>query len=121
MDMRKIAQPFGAAALMLLLALGPAWADGFLSDYEDLPLAPGLKEMAGAGMSFDTPAGRIVESYAKGVVPAADVLKFYAATLPQLGWSRQSDTTYRRDDEVLKLETEADGRAVVVHFSISPE
>lgn len=109
-------------ALVLALGLcGQARADGFLSDYEDLPLAPGLDEVADSGLTFDSPAGRIVESYAKGPVKEAEILKFYAATLPQLGWSRESDTVYRRESEVLRLNAELQGRALMVHFTISPE
>ncbi|HTH18008.1 MAG TPA: hypothetical protein VL974_15220 [Magnetospirillum sp.] len=109
-------------ALALACGLGhAAHAEGFLGVYEDLPLAPGLAEVQGTGLAFDSPAGRIVEGYAKGSVKAAEVLKFYAATLPQLGWTHESDTVYRREAEVLKLGTEADGHALVVHFTISPE
>ncbi len=107
--------------LLAALAAAPALADGFLSNPEDLPLAPGLTEVAGSGLSFDSPAGRIIEAYADGKVAAADVLKFYATTLPQLGWSRDGDTRYRRDSEELRIEPTTDGAAVVVHFTISPE
>jgi len=112
--------------LFIALTLGLGWgldarAEGFLGVYEDLPLAPGLTEVEGSGLSFDSPGGRIIEGYAKGAVKAAEILKFYAATLPQLGWTRESDTQYRREAEVLQLSTEADGRALVVHFTISPE
>lgn len=111
----------GVFALFLLAAPVGVKAQGFLSVYEDLPLAPGLAEVAGSGLSFDSPGGRIVEAYAKGAAAKADVLKFYAATLPQLGWTAESDTLYRRDAEVLKLEARPEGKALVVHFTISPE
>jgi len=100
---------------------GPAWAGGFLGTYEDLPLAPGLTEIDGAGVSFDSPNGRIVEAYARGTVPAAEILRFYAATLPQLGWTRESDTVYRREAEVLRLAPAADRGGVTIHFAVSPE
>lgn len=118
--MRKTTLSACTLALVLGLA-GPAAAEGFLAVYEDLPLAPGLAEVQGSGLAFDSPAGRIVEGYAKGMVKAGDILKFYATTLPQLGWTRESDTVYRREAELLKLGTEAEGRALVVHFTISPE
>lgn len=111
----------GGLALLAAAALQPALAQGFLNAYEDLPLAPGLAEVPGSGIAFDSPGGRIVEAYAKGPATAADVLKFYATTLPQLGWTRESDTRYRRDAELLTLESGADGRLLVVHFTISPE
>jgi hypothetical protein len=110
-----------ALALALLLPAASAWAEEFLSVYEDLPLAPGLTEASDAGVSFDTPAGRIVEAYARGKVKAAEVLKFYAATLPQLGWTRESDRAYRREAEVLRLETTQERGGLTLHFTISPE
>ena len=108
-------------ALLVLLASVPALAGGFLSNYEDLPLAPGLGEVPGSGLTFESPSGRIVEAYAAGKVAAAAVLDFYAATLPQLGWTRESDTSYRRDAQVLRLDSKVDGADVVVHFTISPQ
>src|SRR3546814_7081615 len=54
---------------------------------EDLPLMPGLAEIADAATVFDAPQGRIVESYAAGTVAAAEIRSFYAQTLPQLGWT----------------------------------
>jgi hypothetical protein len=117
----RIIRPFLCAAVLALGLAAQAHAEGFLTDYEDLPLAPGLDEVAGSGLTFDSPGGRIIESYAKGNVREADVLRFYAATLPQLGWTRESDSVYRRDSEVLRLDAEAQGRALMVHFTISPE
>ncbi|CAA7611828.1 hypothetical protein [Magnetospirillum sp. UT-4] len=119
--MRRCRIILGALALLPVLVFGPARAQGFLAALEDLPLAPGLAEIEGVGVAFDTPQGRIVEAYAKGPVQAAEVLSFYGATLPQLGWSRVSDAEYRRDTEILRLEARPDGRLLVVHYSISPE
>jgi hypothetical protein len=110
-----------AFALALLLGPGPARAEAFLSAYEDLPLPPGLAEAMGSGVSFDSPSGRIVEAYAHGAAKAAEIVKFYAATLPQLGWTRESDRLYRRETEVLRLETTHDRSGTTVRFTISPE
>jgi hypothetical protein len=108
------------AAVCVLSAM-PALAEGFLSVGEDLPLAPGLAEVAGAGLTFDSPAGRIVEAYARGNADAAQVLRFYAGTLPQLGWTRETDTRFRREAEVLRLDAAPEGGALLVHFTLSPE
>ncbi|CAA7619567.1 conserved exported hypothetical protein [Magnetospirillum sp. LM-5] len=115
--------PAIVVALGLAFAATGAGAQGaaFLSAYEDLPLAPGLTEVAGAGLSFDTPQGRIVEAMARSGAKAADILSFYAETLPQLGWSKAGDARYRRDAEVLTIEARPDGRQTLVHFTISPE
>lgn len=111
----------GALVLILALSFGTARAQGFLSAYEDLPLPPGMTEVTESGLSVDMPGGRIVEAFARGPLRAATIFAFYAATLPQLGWSRDSDRQYRREAEVLTLETQSDGRNVVVHFTIAPE
>ncbi|RAU23891.1 hypothetical protein CU669_02105 [Paramagnetospirillum kuznetsovii] len=110
-----------AVTALLILLAAPALAEGFLSAYEDLPLAPGLAEAVGSGVAFDSPGGRIVETYARGSVKSADVLRFYAATLPQLGWTRESDTVYRREAEVLRLDPTTQGRVLTIRFAISPE
>ena len=119
--MVRIRYVTAAFALMLLAAAPPARAEGFLGAYEDLPLAPGLTEVAGSGVAFDSPGGRIVEAFAAGSVKASDVLKFYAATLPQLGWRRESDTLYRREAEVLRLDPTPQGKGVTIRFAVSPE
>jgi hypothetical protein len=106
---------FGAAGSV------QAGESGFLSAYEDLPLPTGIVETPGSGLSFDTPAGRIVEAYAGGPGKAAEVRGFYAETLPQLGWVKTGADTYRRDDERLAIDARQQGRQVVVHFTISPE
>lgn len=115
--MRKLTLLVGAVALFA----GPASAQGFLGGYEDLPLAPGLSEIADSGLSFDSAGGRIVEAYAQGKAKSAEVLRFYSATLPQLGWVRETDTQYRREAETLTLTPRAEGGALVVQFKISPE
>ncbi len=91
--------------VLTLLAPGTAFAQAaaFLSVLEDLPLMPGLVEVADAGMVFDGPTGRIVEAFAAGNVPPAAVSAFYAETLPQLGWRATAPGQYRRDEEILKL------------------
>lgn len=107
--------------MIAMILAAPVRAEGFLSVYEDLPLAPGLAEVSGSAMVFDSPSGRLAEAYAHGKAKAADILKFYATTLPQLGWTRESDTLYRREAEALRLEAVSDQRGTTVHFAISPE
>ena len=123
-----------ALAVALVVVAGPWWAPaaageggGFLSGIEDLPLMPNLSENADGGMVFDTPAGRIVEAFASGAVTRAEVLAFYAATLPQLGWTAEDPARYSREGEILRLEfTENDpppktGAALTVRFALSPD
>ncbi|MDH5749772.1 MAG: hypothetical protein OEY85_10740, partial [Rhodospirillales bacterium] len=56
----------GQAAAAELAAEAPAVP--FVSGMEDLPLMPGLEEVAASSIVFDTPQGRIVETFATGNV-----------------------------------------------------
>ena len=93
----------------------------FVDGFEALPLMPGMHNVTGSSVVFDTPTGRIVESAIAGITTAAEVRAFYARSLPQLGWERFVETEYRREDEVLKLEIASDADYVVVHFFLSPK
>ena len=53
---------------LILLSVFTGRAEQFLAGFEDLPLMPGIKPVANAGVAFDSPGGRIVESYATGAV-----------------------------------------------------
>ncbi len=116
------------AALASLLALAGAGllvpsaraAGAFVAGLEDLPLMPGLATVAGAGLDFDTPEGRVVEAYAKGKASLAEVLDFYAATLPQLGWDAAGQGRYRREGEMLRLELYQGEGELTVRFYLSP-
>jgi hypothetical protein len=94
---------------------------GFVAGVEDLPLMPGLHEVEEAGTKFDSATGRIVEAYAVGQVEEADILAFYAESLPQLGWTMVDQTLFHRSGESLKIETSRENSEVTVHFSLSPQ
>ncbi len=96
----------------------------YLSVMEDLPLAPGLKEVPGSALVFDSAQGRIVEGYAAGEVKRATIDAFYAATLAQLGWTEIAPGHFRRESEELTIEFTApasdSGLGVTVRFALSP-
>ena len=106
--------------LVLVVLSARAEGPAFLSEFEDLPLMPGLAEDADRGMVFDSPSGRIVESVASGEVTADAVTAFYAATLPELGWEPVGDGSFRRETEVLRLEISVEGARVSVKFALTP-
>jgi hypothetical protein len=97
----------------------------FVAGFDDLPLMPGLAQVADAGFVFDTPSGRIVESFAEGRVSVDAIRGFYARTLPQLGWHQTGRDRFEREDEVLDVEVTperpAQGELVSVHFYLAPK
>jgi hypothetical protein len=122
------ARPRLRIAVIVLLAglfAGPfaaaATAAQFFSGIEDLPLMPGLTELAGETVIFDKPQGRIVTVAAEGALARAAVLEFYRRTLPQLGWRKRGAATYLRAGEMLRLVVTRRGRDVTVRFTVAPQ
>ena len=122
-----VAVLFMAAAIFVTLpivAQEGAAQEGkeFIAGIEDLPVMPGLAEIADAGLIFDKPSGRIVEAYAQGEVGKQAVLDFYQETLPQLGWLSQVGNRYAREGEELTLQVRAsETGGVVVMFRLAPK
>jgi hypothetical protein len=113
-----------AAALLLLLVAAPLEAadpaPGFVAGTEDIPLMKGLANIADSLVVFDKPEGRIVESEAAGKVTRAAVEKFYATTLPQLGWTPDGAHAWRRESERLRLDLKGRDGDLHVSFTLSP-
>ena len=108
-------------AVAVCLALpGRAAADAFVSAIDDLPLMAGLSEAPERTLTFESPAGRIVEAHATGRLSRRSVIDFYAATLPQLGWRQVAETFFRREGETLLIEVTAVGGGLDVQFSLKP-
>jgi len=110
----------GFAIVLLLLMPLAARAAGFVAGTEDVPLMPGLAPMAGSALTFDKPEGRIVEAQASGKVTRAAVQQFYAAALPQLGWTPAGAETWRREHETLRLDYKGRDGELTVGFTLSP-
>ena len=110
-------------ALALMFVAVPCGAESpeFVAGTVDLPLMPGLEGAADGPVVFDSPAGRIVESWAVGKATTAAVDAFYADSLPQLGWRQTGPATYRRESEVLTIETESVPEGVTIRFQIAPD
>ena len=116
----------GAVIASWLAAVADGRADdGFLVVADDLPLMAGLVENLEAGVLYDKPSGRIVEANASGALSAYDVVRFYASTMPELGWRRQrtvatNDLKFERDGERLTIEVRELAGELTVRFSLAP-
>jgi hypothetical protein len=111
-----------AISAFLLVGLTPVGAQSvYLADMDDLPLAPGLVEDPNARVSFDKPAGRIIEAAAAGDTTRQAVRAFYTRTLPELGWVARDAARWERNRESLTIQIEPGGPPVVVRFSIAPK
>ena len=91
----------------ILLALGVLLAIGVRAEFvadTDIPLMEGLQLIEGESFSFDVPAGQIVGFSAVTAKSVAEVKEFYQTALMELGWQKQSDTVYRRDQDELTLQ-----------------
>jgi len=107
--------------LLAILALAsPAAAQQFFNLLDDVPVMPGLTPVSDAGIEFDTPSGRIVESYAIGKTDRKSVLKFYRATLPQLGWRPGAGNAFLRESESLRIDFFGPDGEITVRFTVAP-
>ncbi|WP_114395453.1 hypothetical protein [Oleisolibacter albus] len=107
---------------------GAAWAASpaaapatFVPGTEDVPLAPGLTADGEQAVVFDQPSGRIVQATASGSVDAAGIQRFYAETLPQLGWTNAGPSLWTRESERLDISIERQGKRIQVRFSLTPQ
>ncbi len=91
----------------------------FFSVIDDLPVMAGISE-DGEGVEFATAGGRIAQTSALGLVRRADVLAFYAETLPQLGWTQSDRAAFVREGEMLSIEFEQDPAGLRVRFALAP-
>lgn len=94
--------------------------DSYFDQMTDLPLMPGLREVPGAGVTFDKPGGRIVEAFAHGAVARAAVRRFYRETLPQLGWDRERRDAFVREGERLSLDYLGRDGDLTVRYTLAP-
>jgi hypothetical protein len=116
------------ALVVLCAALGAAGpssaaagnAPSFVAGTEDIPLMPGLQSDAKTLVVFDKPQGRIVEVEARGKVTRAAVEKFYATSLPELGWTANGKHAWQREGEGLRLDIKGRDGALRVGFSLTP-
>ena len=115
--MRRLAILFSLLAVLS----APANAQDFVPGFEDLPLMRGLSPIAGSGHVFDSPAGRLVESHARGAVTRADVITFYRESLAALGWSETGPGQFRRENEILRIEAAGRDGNLQVLFRLAPD
>lgn len=113
--------------MLFLVFSSPAGAEEprFFSELSDIPLMPGLFELADDTVVFDKPEGRIVESSAASETENINQIKaFYDSALPQLGWVRVSgpegEPSYIRQDEALRLRLETKQGVNIVKLMVSP-
>ena len=107
--------------LVCSLASPLALAQRFVPGTNDLPLMQDLAAVAGSGLVFDKPEGRIVEATARGKVTKTAVRGFYDETLPRLGWvPAASGDTWTRETETLHLDFAGRDGDLWVTFSLVP-
>jgi|APSaa5957512493_1039668.scaffolds.fasta_scaffold246445_1 hypothetical protein len=127
--MRPLTQLIAFTVALALAApmasLAAANADSFLPGIADVPLFTGLAADSETGVDFDTPAGRIVETVATGLVSSQvtreSVTNFYQSTLPQLGWVRTGTLAFEREGERLTLSLNQSAGVLAVRFKLTPK
>lgn len=121
--------------MLLALAVAPARSEAqsllqtpaqtaetrFFSVLEDIPLMPGLVELAEEAMVFDKPEGRVVEAAAITEEKNTNKIKgFYQTILPQLGWVSAGDGIFRRGDETLEIDVSSQEALSLLKVRVFP-
>jgi hypothetical protein len=107
---------------LFLLATAAFAETVFLRDMEDLPLAPSFTEIGPRAVAFATPEGRLGVAVATGEGEEAAIIGFYAASLPQLGWSageKPNSFVRGRDRLTLSFARASDGALEVTYTLLS--
>ena len=120
---RALLGSFAFAALLIAWEprAAPAQEAAFVAGTEDVPLMPGLADLADRLVVFDAPGGRIVEAFATGAVGRAELRRFYDEALAALGWHAVRPFVWTRASETLTIDVpEETGGKAVVRFSIHP-
>lgn len=106
----------GAALMFLCVGFGGSAVQAaepeFIAGLNDVPVMPGLAPL-GETLVFDKPTGRIAEAVFTSRSNADAVAKFYAETLPQLGWRAAGRNRFVRDHEELALHLTGNGASTL--------
>ena len=111
--------------VIFMMVSSGAFAAGFLSAFDDVPLMDGLS--TNSPLVFDTESMRFVEQFVaakKGAsMDKAGFQKFYRDSLPALGWRLVKNEgnlfVFRREGEALSIEIKSEN-PFVARFSLSP-
>ncbi|MDR2685503.1 MAG: hypothetical protein LBB23_01870 [Rickettsiales bacterium] len=105
--MKQILIGFGF--LILVGVASVARANGFLPNFEDVPMQDGLEAADHEGFLFSVPEGRIVETFVvSNSVSRRQFQRFYRDALRGLGWKEVKDESklqeFSRGKDVLRIE-----------------
>lgn len=96
-------------------------APAFFEALYDVPVMPGLEELKDQAMLFDKPDGRIASVTAVSETKSqGDVSRFYAETMPALGWKNINKNQYVRKKDLLTIELSTKSPYTVAKFTLSP-
>ena len=94
----------------MILSAFPAMAEDvfFAPNMPDVPVTEQMMMVEDSDFSFTSDNGLMSEVIYQTPQSVSDVQKFYAETLPSLGWDKTSAGVYRRLGDVLAIRIEKD-------------
>ena len=105
--------------LALFFCTSLAWGQNFIPGTEDIPLMENLAMDENETISFDTPAGQIMQVQAKTNLSPKAVQTFYENTLPAIGWQKNGPNSYHRGQDKMTLSTKTTGTTTIVKFQMT--
>lgn len=111
-------------SISLLMAscsgVGAEQMSNFVPSMPDVPLPEGFEVDTTTGSFFDSPEGRIAEIYAAGLDSPKKIGTFYEKIMPQFGWKKTAELTYRKEGETIKIEPEKGQFLTIVKYELGP-
>lgn len=105
-------------------------AELFFESLYDVPIMRGLEELPELALSFDKPDGRISQAGAIAApnLQEKDILAFYDQALSQMGWQKETKSSYYREFDKLTIDfktlspknQEKQDSLLLVKFSLEP-
>lgn len=105
--------------LCLFLSLSVMAQTDFIPGTDDLPMMDKMVVDENETISFDTPAGQILNVTAKTPLSGSKVLSFYDASLAALGWQKKSTGHYKRDKDEIIIQTQPKSNGTTVRFQVT--
>ena len=95
--------------------------NNFVPGIVDLPVPASFYLENDSSSIYNNGFGRIITASFIGKAKKEDILDFYYKTLPALGWSKQENLFFIRDDESLIIEIiQKNSEELLINFKLTP-
>ena len=92
----------------------------FIPGFDDLPIMEGMKMSREKSFAFDSASGRVVTAELVTKKSRREIVVFYEEVLQNLGWYRDKQYNYRRDNNIIEIHIFKQQGGNLVRFKMQP-